>query len=140
MIRYSILFFLFLSLNTFGQVSDTPPPPPSPPSNWKTDTTFHSPEFLYGRDSLYKWISANNKYMKDPPVNGEKKIVRIECWVDEYGKLYNLEVVFKSPPELNAEAIRILKLQPPFKPATRNGIPIKGSYDFWIPFILPTDK
>lgn len=81
------------------------------------------PLFIGGNDSLKKFISGNFNLSVDN-----------RCWegriflkfaVEKDGTLTNIKVIRGLSDYLDKEAVRVLSIMPKWKPATRNGKPIK---------------
>ena len=80
-----------------------------------------------GMKKFYKFIAANFKYptrCQSAGINGE---VLLKFIVELDGTLSNFEVIeyTKACPEFAKEAIRVLKKSPKWKPAMKNGTPIR---------------
>jgi protein TonB len=92
------------------------------------------PAFPGGEVALLKFIAANTKYpeiARDNNIEG-KVIVRF-CVTSKGG--VDLVSVFKSvDPELDTEAIRVVKLLPTFKPGKQGGKPVPVWYSVPIAF------
>jgi hypothetical protein len=137
--RTAFLFsLLIIAVGVSAQTTDIPPPIAPPMSFKKADTNgpFSSPRFKEGEDSLERFINAHNTFLSHAPQNGVKANVRIKCSVSETGILSDFRIIWKLSPEMDAEALRILKQLPPFLPARINGKDVKGFYEFLIPFII----
>jgi TonB family protein len=85
---------------------------------------------------LVQFLSANIKY---PDVAKAKKIagrVVVKLVIDEAGALVETEVK-RSPDELlTAEALRVIKLIPEWKPGTKKGQPVKSEMYIPVSFVL----
>lgn len=83
------------------------------------------PEFPGNFDSLQNFIKKEVTY----PVNCKKDsitgVVLIEFAVEKDGTVTNVKVIQSAHPELDAEAIRVVKSFPKFKPGERLGEPIR---------------
>jgi protein TonB len=80
-----------------------------------------------GMKKFYKFIAANFNYptrCQSAGINGE---VLLKFIVELDGTLSNFEVIeyTKACPEFAKEAIRVLKKSPKWKPAMKNGTPIR---------------
>ena len=94
------------------------------------------PEFPGGDLGLMKYIQKNVKY---PPIAKEYNItgkVYISFIVDKTGSVTNVKVVRGVDKNLDAEAVRVVKSLPNFKPGKQRGIPVRCSYNVPINFIL----
>ncbi|MFA6086199.1 energy transducer TonB [Mucilaginibacter sp.] len=106
----------------------------------KTDTTFGpmevAPEFPGGQANLLKFIDDNLKY----PVEARKKKtegrVIITFVVETDGTLTDIRVVRSLSVDTDAEAIRIIKLSPKWKPGNQHGQLVRVQYAMPIKFSL----
>lgn len=114
-----LLLFFSLSVSCFAQ------PPKS-----KDTLTFNGeklrtrvqfqPEFPGGRDSLTAFFDRNLQVLGLRSINGS---VIVSFIIDKEGKVHDPAVIEKFPghPELDAEALRVVNLMPPWKPAVHLG-------------------
>jgi hypothetical protein len=58
------------------------------------------------------------------------------CTITESGAIENVLATGRSEPLLNAEALRVLKLIPAWRPAKFKGAPVKASYTIPINFAI----
>lgn len=92
------------------------------------DTTFYSvdfdiqPEFPGGEDSLMIYIRKNLR-LPESPIQIYGKVF-VSFVIDTVGDIKDVEVVRKVDPYLDAEAMRVIKSMPKWKPGTRYGKPI----------------
>jgi TonB family protein len=124
------------------QTEIAPPPPPPPLSELTKEVTEESgeepfiiveemPVFPGGNDALLKYIYENTHY---PDAAKEKNIqgrVIIRFCVTNKGGVSNISVYKGVDPELDKEAMRVVKTLPAFKPGKQGGKPVP----VW--FILP---
>lgn len=108
---------LLLCANVFAQDTIT--------SVTKKDSVFSPPEkipeFPGGEQALYKFLANNLKYPKEA---AEKQIggkVFVRFMVDQEGNVTDVTIYKGVSPEMDAEAIRIVKLMPKWKPGAVNG-------------------
>jgi hypothetical protein len=92
-----------------------------------------SAEIVGGKDSLLKFIYANFKYERKG-LCGYPNSVRVEYLINESGEFSNLTAITPTISEIRIEMIRVLKLMPNWRPATKNGKAIKSKQS--ISFIL----
>jgi TonB family protein len=90
------------------------------------------PEFPGGEDSLMAFIGKNCHY----PI-GEfdticKRVVITQFSVDEQGRVGDIKILRRLQPAFDAEAIRVIRLLPRFKPGSQMGKPVKVYYS--LPF------
>ena len=83
------------------------------------------PEFPGGKKALYKFLSDNIKY----PESAKKKKIQGTVWVsfiiEKDGSISHIKVEHGISPELDKEAIRVIKSMPRWKPATLRGKPVR---------------
>jgi protein TonB len=93
------------------------------------------PTFEGGMPKLIDFLVANIKYPKEA---AQKKIegkVLVKMIVQEDGSIGEVEVI-KGHDELNAEALRVVKMMPKWKPAKVNGKAVAASLTMPIMFKL----
>jgi TonB family protein len=113
-----------------------PKPPPPPPAPTLSGGYDEPPVFNGGEAAMYKYINANLKYpqsAKEIHISG-KIYVRFSIETD--GSLGEVSVLRGINPDLDAEAIRVIKLLPSWKPAKLEGKPVKVNYTIPINFTL----
>ncbi|MDR0394474.1 MAG: energy transducer TonB [Tannerella sp.] len=94
------------------------------------------PEFPGGDAALLKWISDNIVY---PPIAAENGIQgRVSCQftVNADGSVEDVQVVRAVDPNLDKEAIRVLRKVPRFKPGEQRGKPVRVKYSVPVRFKL----
>ena len=96
------------------------------------------PEPQGGLEGLYKYLAANTQYPQMEKDAGISGTVYVRFVVDEVGKVSNIEILrgVKGGPNLEKEAIRVLKTLPPFKPGKQNGRAVKVWYSLPFKFNL----
>lgn len=94
------------------------------------------PEFPGGEEALQKWIAQNTKYpeiAKDMGISGK---VFVGFVIDKQGKVTNVKILRGVDPYLDAEALRVVKSMPDWKPGKQRGKPVPVSYQIPIKFTL----
>lgn len=127
--------------NTDSTYSHTPiinpedvevPPPPSP----LAEPIEIEPSFPGGLTALLNWLSTQVHY----PIEAEKKGIQgkvvVSFVVETDGSISNVQVVLPVCPEIDAEAVRVVKSMPRWNPATQNGTPVRIKYNLPITFTL----
>ena len=79
------------------------------------------PEFPGGQDALMKFLNENIQYpqlAKDAGIEGK---VYLRFTVGKDGKVKNIQVLRGVSPEIDAEAIRVLKAMPAWEPGEQRG-------------------
>jgi TonB family protein len=95
------------------------------------------PEFPGGDDSLQAFLKRNIVYPMAAKINRLQGRVYIGFKVDRTGKIINPSVLSSASPDLDAEAMRVVKMMPDWKPGTAGGQPIDVQYILPIDFIAP---
>ena len=98
------------------------------------------PEFPGGRDSLSLFLKTTLHYPKQSLHEGVHGKVWLGFLVDHDGNIKDESILKSVNKELDTEALRILKLMPPWKPATIGGNPVNSQYILQIEFIPPGQK
>lgn len=103
-----------------------------------TDTIFaifeNTPQFPGGEVALMSFISDNLVYPANAAENGIEGRVVVQFVVTKTGSIGQVEIVRSADPELDREAVRVVKLLPRFKPATILGEPVDVSLTLPINF------
>ena len=94
------------------------------------------PLFPGGKSALDKYITSNLKYPAPSKENGIEGIVTIGFIVGTDGSISNAKVVKLIDPDLEKEALRLVKGMPNWEPAELDGSPIEAPAEVSIPFIL----
>ena len=108
-----------------------PPPPPAPKPEVSTkvfDVVEEMPSFPGGMAALMKYIKDNLRYpeiCREGAAIGRVNVVFI---VNEDGSLSDVKVIRSIIPELDKEAIRVVKSMPKWNPAKQNGKAVKMKY------------
>jgi len=79
------------------------------------------PEFVGGENALNEFIKNNLVYPEDAKTNGIKGKVYVSFIVSSTGTIDSTKIVFGIYKSLDAEALRIVKLFPNWKPGQVNG-------------------
>jgi len=94
------------------------------------------PKFPGGDLGLMKYIQKNVKY---PPIAKEYNVtgkVYISFVVDKSGSVTNVKVVRGVDKNLDAEAVRVIKSLPKYKPGKQRGRPVRVQFTVPINFTL----
>ncbi len=92
-----------------------------------------TPEFPGGKEALDNYIATNLKYPERPLKQGIEGIVRVEFTVNTDGSIGSIKIVRLVDPDLEAEAIRLVKSMPAWIPADSG--PATATVE--IPFLIP---
>jgi TonB family protein len=136
-----------------------PPPPPPPPPSAKTSESIENvkvvkeestdeseaepfvvveemPSFPGGDIALLKYIGENTIYPEASKAQNVQGKVIIRFCVTEKGGVSQISVLKGVSPELDAEAIRVVKTLPDFSPGKQSGIAVPVWYMVPITFAL----
>ena len=94
------------------------------------------PEFPGGDLGIMRYIQRNVKYpqiAKDYNITGK---VYVQFIVDKTGEVTNVKVVRGVDKNLDAEAVRVIKSLPKYKPGKQNGKPVRVMFTIPINFTL----
>ena len=126
-----------------SKTESPPPPPPPPPPSQVTEAPLEvfiiaeqMPVYPGGDEALVKFISDNIKY---PSEAKEKKLegrVIVRFCVTSEGKITNVKTIRSVDPLLDAEAERVIKLMPDWKPGMQGGKLVNVWYTVPVTFSL----
>lgn len=94
------------------------------------------PEFTGGMLALQKFIAQNVNYPIICVENGIQGMVVIAFVIDKAGEVTDVTILRGVDKNLDAEAMRVIKLLPDWKPGKQNGKPVKVSYQIPVRFSL----
>ena len=98
------------------------------------------PKYPDGEEALMHYINTHLNYPKEAKENNIQGKVFVQFVVEKDGKISNVKLKSSKIPGndlgCNAEAIRVVKTIPPFKPGMQNGKPIRVSYTLPIVYKL----
>ena len=95
-----------------------------------------TPQFRGGDAGLFEFISTNLHYPNKAEVQGAEGRVIVRFAIDTDGRVRDVEVTESVNPYLDAEAVRVVKSLPKFKPAKKNGRAVKFYYSLPVVFKL----
>ena len=95
------------------------------------------PEFPGGKEALDAYISKNMKYPQSAIDNGIEGVVDVAFIVRTDGSIGTIKIVRMVDPDLESEAIRLVKGMPAWTPADKNGTPVEAPAQVNINFVLP---
>jgi protein TonB len=99
-------------------------------------TVEHMPEFPGGDAALLKWIGDHTVYPTIASENGIEGRVFCTFTVNTDGSVTDVQVIRPVDPNLDKEAIRVLKLLPKFKPGEQRGKAVRVKYSVPVKFKL----
>ena len=95
------------------------------------------PEFPGGKSALDAYIAKNMKYPQTALDNGIEGVVDVAFIVKTDGSIGTIKIVRMVDPDLESEAIRLVKGMPAWTPADKNGSPVEAPAQVNINFVLP---
>lgn len=118
-----------------------PPPPPPPPAEELTaETPFvvveQMPMFPGGDAKLLKYIMENTLYPSLAKENNIQGKVIVRFCVTAKGSVSQISILKGVSPELDSEAIRVVKTLPEFRPGSQGGMAVPVWYMVPISFTL----
>ena len=90
-----------------------------------------------GADAFSAWVMAHLKYPKDAKAARIDGTVRVKFVVGSNGGVQEVEVLQGVHPSLDAEAVRVIKSSPKWKPGVKDGKSCRVSYTLPVIFVLP---
>lgn len=93
-------------------------------------------EFPGGMAAMYKFLQKNQKYPPSARRMGIEGKVFVKFIVDKEGAISNIEIMKGINADLDKEAVRLIKLMPPWKPGKQNGRAVKSQFVLPIHFKL----
>lgn len=85
---------------------------------------------------LHRYVASRIKYPEMASLNGIQGKIYVKFVVNKSGKVTDVRVARDTDPLLDAEAIRVVKLLPDFKPGMQRGKAVNVSYHVTINFKL----
>ena len=83
---------------------------------------------------LLNFLNKNLHYPEEASKNGIDGTVNVQMVVEKDGTPTNFEIIREAHPLLDAEALRVAKLLPKFKPGMKDGKPVRCHFIFSVPF------
>lgn len=94
------------------------------------------PEFPEGDAALFYYLGREIDYPSVAVENGSEGMVYVSFIIDTDGRIFDVVVLSGVDPYIDLEAVRVVKEMPNWKPATKNGVPIRVNYNLPISFRL----
>jgi TonB family protein len=117
-----------------------PPTPPKPPTMEGSDTIWQIvdeiPLLPGGEELLMKYISKNIRYPEAAKEKGIQGRVFVKFFISSRGDVSGHVIVKSVSPELDAEALRVVKTLTKFEPARRDRKAVPAWYNVPITFVL----
>ena len=92
--------------------------------------------FPGGEQAEKDYIAANMKYPQAAKDNGIEGVVNVVFTVKADGSIGNIKIKRMVDPDLEGEAIRLVKQMPKWTPASDNGTPVESIVETAISFTL----
>jgi periplasmic protein TonB len=144
--------FIILFSTVKAQQAATPPPRTDPnttviidePVKMTEDTSRSKiftaveqmPMFPGGFEALYKYLVQNIHYPANAAKDKIEGKVFLSFVVEKDGSLTDIKVIRRVSPDLDAEAVRVLKESPKWKPAIQNSRPVRVLFSLPVSFSL----
>ncbi len=93
--------------------------------------------FPGGEKAMSAYLQKNLKYPQPSINNGIEGVVNVKFLVKKDGVLDKLSIVRLVDPDLEAEALRLVKGMPVWNPATVGGKPVDSESNVEVVFTLP---
>ena len=90
-----------------------------------------------GADAFAAWVTAHLKYPKDAKAAHIDGTVKLKFVVGSNGGVQEVEVLQGVFPSLDAEAVRVVKSSPKWKPGIKDGRPCRVTYTLPVIFSIP---
>lgn len=100
------------------------------------DVTETMPQFPGGQGVMMKYLAANIKYPASAVKAKKQGRVIVAFVIQKDGSVTNTRIVKSVDPELDAEALRIVKAMPNWTPGTQDGKPVDVNYTIPVVFSL----
>lgn len=94
------------------------------------------PEFPGGQGALMSWVANHIKYPETAAENNVQGKVVVQFVVKKDGSIGDVKVVRSKDPDLDREAVRVVKTFPNFIPGKMNGQPVNVWYTLPVSFKL----
>ena len=100
------------------------------------DVAEQMPEFPGGMQAMIEFLQTNIKYPKDAISQKVGGRVMVMFVVETDGSLSNVRVARKVFPSLDAEAVRVVKAMPKWKPGKEKGRLVRVNYTLPVAFSI----
>lgn len=95
-----------------------------------------TPQYPGGEEAMNAFIAENLQYPAAAKANGIEGVVQVSFLVKADGSIGSIKIVRMIDPDLEQEAIRLVKTMPKWTPADKNGTPVDANATVTIPFSL----
>lgn len=126
-------------------LTDAPPLEEPAPQINPEDTVIYQvvqfmPEFPGGMVELMNYISSNVHYPADALAAGIEGRVTTMFIIERDGTLSNVQILRGIDPSLNAEALRVIRSMPTWKPGYQNDKPVRTRYTVPVNFRIQSSE
>ena len=97
-------------------------------------------EFPGGREALQRFLITETTYPQKARKKNIQGTVLVEFIVDKSGNVTQVKVIRSVHPLLDAEAVRVCEAMPQWKPAYKDGQPVKCYYNLPFNFSISDKK
>ena len=94
------------------------------------------PEYPGGANAMYEFVQKNVKYPESAKDKGIEGKVYVQFVVEKDGSLSSFQMLRGVSDDIDAEAIRVLKMMPKWKPGMKDGEPVRVQYTMPFKFQL----
>lgn len=111
---------------------------PEEDENEAFEVVQNMPEFPGGgMPKLMEFIQNHLQYDKAKDGNGTKRHVIVQIIIDKDGTVTHPKIIRSVHPDLDKEALRVVKMMPKWKPGSQHEIPVKVKFTFPVTFEIP---
>ncbi len=97
----------------------------------------NSPSFPGGEEALAAFLTENIQYPEMAAENGIEGVVTLDFMVKSDGSIGEVKVVRMVDPDLEDEAVRVVKSMPKWNPGIEDGVAVDSWFRLPIKFRLP---
>ena len=90
-----------------------------------------------GTEAFSAWVTSHLKYPKDAKAAHIDGTVKVKFVIGTNGGVQEVEVEQGVYPSLDAEAVRVIKSSPKWKPGIKDGKPCRVTYTLPVIFVIP---
>ncbi len=98
------------------------------------------PEYKGGQEALFQFVKDNIVYPEEAKKSGVQGKVFVSFVIDEFGAVTESRIARGVNPDLDKEALRVVKQMAEWNPGKKEGKPVKVSMTLPIMFALDENK
>lgn len=95
-----------------------------------------SPVFQGGDNAMWQYVNKNIRYPEECAERNIQGRVTVQFVVEKDGSVGDVKIIRGVDPQLDGEAVRLVRTFPKFEPGTMNGEPVRVWYTFPVNFRL----